>query len=169
MSHRPAVTGLRSFVGADDPYPVVPSGHYPAPYWPSASTLPLLGFAHLPLTGGVGPLLDVPPWGWRCPESFNGEPAEQATKPAGGCGTGTRVRFHQSRARSGGGAVTAVVDGKHLLKSLEIQPEVVDPEDTEMLADLVMAAVNEAIRQAVDTSEAEMSKITGGINMPGLF
>ena len=72
-------------------------------------------------------------------------------------------------ARSGGGAVTAVVDGKHLLKSLEIQPEVVDPEDTEMLADLVMAAVNEAVRQAVETSETEMSKVTGGMNLPGMF
>ena len=72
-------------------------------------------------------------------------------------------------ARSGGGAVTAVVDGKHLLKSLEIQPEVVDPEDTEMLADLVMAAVNEAIRQAVETSETEMSNVTGGMNLPGMF
>ena len=70
---------------------------------------------------------------------------------------------------AGGGAVTAVVDGKHIVKKLEIKPEVVDPEDVDMLADLVMAAVNEAIRQAVDTSEAEMSKITGGINMPGLY
>ena len=70
---------------------------------------------------------------------------------------------------AGGGAVTAVVDGKHIVKKLEIKPEVVDPEDVDMLADLVMAAVNEAIRQAVDTSEAEMSKITGCINMPGLF
>ena len=70
---------------------------------------------------------------------------------------------------AGGGAVTAVVDGKHIVKKLEIKPEVVDPEAVDMLADLVMAAVNEAIRQAVDTSEAEMSKITGGINMPGLF
>ena len=72
-------------------------------------------------------------------------------------------------ARSGGGAVTAVVDGKHRLKTLEIQPEVVDPEDTEMLADLVIAAVNEAVRQAAETSEAEMSKVTGGMNLPGMF
>ena len=75
----------------------------------------------------------------------------------------------QYTVTAGGGAVTAVVDGKHIVKKLEIKPEVVDPEDVDMLADLVMAAVNEAIRQAVDTSEAEMSKITGGINMPGLF
>ena len=72
-------------------------------------------------------------------------------------------------ARSGGGACTAVVDGKHRLKTLEIQPEVVDPEDTEMLADLVIAAVNEAVRQAAETSEAEMSKVTGGMNLPGMF
>ena len=72
-------------------------------------------------------------------------------------------------ARSGGGAVTAVVDGKHRLKTLEIQPEVVDPEDTEMLADLVIAAVNEAVRQAAETSEAEISKVTGGMNLPGMF
>lgn len=63
----------------------------------------------------------------------------------------------------------AVVDGKHRLKTLEIQPEVVDPEDTEMLADLVIAAVNEAVRQAAETSEAEMSKVTGGMNLPGMF
>ena len=72
-------------------------------------------------------------------------------------------------ATVGGGAVTAKVDGKHQVLSIDIKPEVVDPDDVEMLSDLVMAAVNEAIRQAVATSEQEMSKITGGLNMPGLF
>ncbi|HCA28795.1 MAG TPA: YbaB/EbfC family nucleoid-associated protein [Ruminococcaceae bacterium] len=72
-------------------------------------------------------------------------------------------------ASSGGGAVTATVTGKHNITKLEIKPEVVDPEDVEMLADLVMAAVNEAIRQAAENSEAEMSKISGGLSMPGLF
>ena len=72
-------------------------------------------------------------------------------------------------ATAGRGAVTAVVDGKHMLKSLQIKPEVVDPEDVEMLADLVTAAVNEAVRQAADTAEAEMGKVTGGMNMPGMF
>ena len=72
-------------------------------------------------------------------------------------------------ATAGGGAVTAVVDGKHKVKSLEIKPEVVDPEDVEMLADLVAAAVNEAIRQAVETSETEMAKITSGAGRPGMF
>ena len=72
-------------------------------------------------------------------------------------------------AAAGGGAVSATVNGTHQITKLEIKPEVVDPEDVEMLADLVTAAVNEAIRQAVETSEAEMGKVTGGLNMPGLF
>lgn len=72
-------------------------------------------------------------------------------------------------AAAGGGAVTATVNGKHQLVRLEIKPEVVDPEDVDMLADLVIAATNEAIREAVSTSEAEMGKITGGLSMPGLF
>lgn len=72
-------------------------------------------------------------------------------------------------ATAGGGAVTAVVDGKHMVKSIVLKPEVVDPEDVEMLSDLIMAAVNEAIRQAAETTETEMSKVTGGLNMPGLF
>ncbi len=72
-------------------------------------------------------------------------------------------------ATAGGGAVTAVVDGTHMVQSLTLRPDVVDPEDIEMLSDLVIAAVNEAIRKAVDTSEEEMGKLTGGINMPGLF
>ena len=72
-------------------------------------------------------------------------------------------------ASAGGGAVTAVVDGTHMVQSLTLQPDVVDPEDIEMLSDLVIAAVNEAIRKAVDTSEQEMGKLTGGMNLPGLF
>jgi len=72
-------------------------------------------------------------------------------------------------ATVGGGAVTATVSGKHEVLSIDIKPEVVDPEDVEMLADLVMAAVNEAIRQAVANSEEEMGKITGGLNLPGMF
>ena len=71
-------------------------------------------------------------------------------------------------ATVGGGAVTATVDGKHTLLSLTISQDVVDPEDVDMLTDLVTAAVNEAIRQAITTSETEMAQLTGGMNMPGL-
>ena len=72
-------------------------------------------------------------------------------------------------ATVGGGAVTAVVKGTHEVTTLNISPEVVDPDDVEMLSDLVIAAVNEAIRQAATASEAEMGKITGGLNIPGLL
>ena len=69
-------------------------------------------------------------------------------------------------AAAGGGVVTAVVNGKHELKNLEIDPEAVDPDDVEMLQDMVIAAVNEAIRAAMDDMSASMGKITGGMNLP---
>ena len=72
-------------------------------------------------------------------------------------------------ASAGGGMVSVKVNGKKELLALSIKPEAVDPEDVEMLQDLVMAAVNEALRQAAETIEREMGKMTGGINMPGLF
>lgn len=72
-------------------------------------------------------------------------------------------------AASGGGLVEVTVDGKHLVKSIKINPEAIDPEDSEMLEDLITVAVNEAIGNAVKDSETEMGAITGGLNMPGLF
>ena len=72
-------------------------------------------------------------------------------------------------ATSGGGRVTAKVNGKRELLALTIKPEAVDPDDVEMLEDMVMAAVNEALRTAADTVEREMGKLTGGMGMPGLF
>lgn len=72
-------------------------------------------------------------------------------------------------ATAGGGAVEATVDGKHMLTNLTIQPDVIDPDDAEMLSDLVMAAVNEAIRKAAGDAEEEMGKVTGGMNLPGMF
>ncbi len=72
-------------------------------------------------------------------------------------------------ATVGGGTVTAVVNGRHELTTLNVDPEVVDPDDVEMLSDLVIAAVNEAIRKAAEDSEESMGKITGGMNIPGLF
>ncbi len=72
-------------------------------------------------------------------------------------------------ATSGGGLVEVTVDGKHLIKSIKISPDAVDPDDSEMLEDLVTVAVNEAISNAIKTSEEEMSAITGGLNLPGMF
>ena len=72
-------------------------------------------------------------------------------------------------ASSGGGMVTASVNGKHEVTALEINPEAVDPDDVEMLQDLVIAAVNEAMRTAEADSAASMSKLTGGLNLNGLL
>ena len=72
-------------------------------------------------------------------------------------------------ATSGGGMVKAVVSGKQQLISLTIDPKAVDPEDVEMLQDLVVAAVSEALKQSQKMAEEEMGKITGGLNIPGLF
>jgi len=72
-------------------------------------------------------------------------------------------------AAAGGGAVTAKVNGKKELIALTIKPEAVDPDDVEMLQDLVMAAINEALRAAAETTEREMGKLTGGMNLGGLF
>lgn len=69
---------------------------------------------------------------------------------------------------SGGGAVEVTVNGSHEVKSIHIKPEVVDPDDIEMLEDMLIAALNEAMRKASDTMEREMNKITGGMNIPGL-
>ena len=68
-----------------------------------------------------------------------------------------------------GGLVSVVMTGKHQVTSVSIKPEAVDPEDVEMLEDTVMAAVNEALRLAAETTEKEMGKLTGGFNIPGLF
>ncbi|MBQ7522973.1 MAG: YbaB/EbfC family nucleoid-associated protein [Oscillospiraceae bacterium] len=72
-------------------------------------------------------------------------------------------------AQSGGGVVKAVVTGKQELQSIVIDPEAVDPEDVEMLQDLIVAAVNEAMRKAAQDQAASMSKLTGGLNLGGLF
>ena len=73
------------------------------------------------------------------------------------------------RTSVGGGAVEAVISGKKEVKELTIKPEVVDPEDVEMLQDLIMSAINEGLRQVEEVSADEMTKITGGMKIPGLF
>lgn len=72
-------------------------------------------------------------------------------------------------ASAGGGMVTATVNGKHELVSLAIKPEAVDPDDVEMLQDTVIAAVNEAMRTADNEAANNMSRLTGGLNLGGLF
>lgn len=72
-------------------------------------------------------------------------------------------------ASSGGDAVKAIVTGKLEVKEIQMQPEVVDPEDVEMLGDLITAAVNEALRAASAEKEATMESLSGGLNLPGMF
>ena len=69
-------------------------------------------------------------------------------------------------ATAGGGAVSATINGQKVLTELTITPEAVDPDDVEMLQDLIMAAVNEAIRAADEAASGSMSQITGGLNLP---
>ncbi len=72
-------------------------------------------------------------------------------------------------ATSGGGMVTATVNGKHQVVDIQIKPEAVDPDDVEMLQDMVIAAVNEAMRTADTEAANNMSRLTGGLNLGGLF
>ena len=74
----------------------------------------------------------------------------------------------EASATSGGGAITVTVTGKKELKDIQINPEVVDPDDVEMLQDLIIAATNEALRQMEEISQAEMSKFTSSLGIPGL-
>ena len=81
----------------------------------------------------------------------------------------TELEAKEYSASSGGGAVKVTVTGKMELTKVEIQPEVVDPEDVEMLSDLIMAATNEALRTAAKEKEEKMDSISGGLNIPGMF
>ena len=69
----------------------------------------------------------------------------------------------------GGGMITIKMNGKKEMQSIEIKPEVVDPDDIEMLQDLIVAGVNEAISSIEKTNNDEMSKVTGNLNIPGMF
>ena len=70
---------------------------------------------------------------------------------------------------AGGGAVNVKINGKREIISIDIKPEIVDPDDIETLSDVLVAAVNEAIKKVDSVSEQEMGKVTGGLGMPGLF
>ena len=112
----------------------------------------------------------------RLPEGFGGGPknlqqiAKQAQKlQADMDALGKELDETEYTASAGGDAVKATVLGKMEIASLDIKPEVVDPDDVEMLADLVTAAVNEAMRAAADDRATKMESLSGGLNMPGLF
>ena len=70
---------------------------------------------------------------------------------------------------AGGGMVSLKINGKKEVLSMDIKPEIVDPDDTETLADIIIAAVNEGIKRVEETNSAEMAKVTGNIGLPGMF
>ena len=78
------------------------------------------------------------------------------------------IEAHEVEASAGGGAVAVKVNGRREIVDIRLAPEAVDPDDIEMLQDLIMSAVNEAMRQISEYSESEMSSVTGGLNIPGL-
>ena len=78
------------------------------------------------------------------------------------------VNLKEVTATAGGGVITVIATGAKEIKSIEIAPEVVDPDDIEMLQDLVIVAVNEALKMAEELSSSEMGKVTGGMNLPGM-
>lgn len=79
------------------------------------------------------------------------------------------IEVKEFEATAGGGAVAVKVNGKKEITSIELKPSVVDPDDIEMLQDLIMIAVNEALRSADEAMSNAMGKMTGGMNLPGLF
>ena len=83
--------------------------------------------------------------------------------------TQQEVEEAEYTASAGGGAVEVKVNGKHEVLEVNIQPDVVDPEDVEILSDMIIAATNEAIRKAVDTMEQRMNSVTSGLNLPAGF
>ena len=82
--------------------------------------------------------------------------------------TQAEIEEKEVTTTSGGGAVEVTVNGKKEITKITLKPEVVDPDDVEMLQDLIMVAVNEGIRQIEEISNTEMGKITGGLGIPGL-
>ena len=81
----------------------------------------------------------------------------------------TELEEREYEVSAGGGMVKVKINGKREILHIDIQPDIVDPDDIETLADVVTAAVNEAIKKGDSTSESEMQKITGGLNIPGLL
>ena len=81
----------------------------------------------------------------------------------------TELEEREYEVSAGGGMVKVKINGTREILHIDIQPDIVDPDDIETLADVVTAAVNEAIKKVDSTSESEMQKITGGLNIPGLL
>lgn len=78
------------------------------------------------------------------------------------------LRDRTVEATAGGGVIKVIVNGHQEVKAINIQPDVVDPEDVDMLQDLILAAINEGLKKSKEMANQEMAKLTGGLNMPGV-
>lgn len=83
--------------------------------------------------------------------------------------TQSSLQTREYAAQSGGGAVKVVVNGKHQLKSIQINPDVLSPEDVELLQDMILTSINDAMKAADDDAASTMGRITGGLNLNGMF
>ncbi len=112
----------------------------------------------------------------RLPQGFGGGPQnmnamiKQAQKMQEDMNTlQSELEAKEYEISAGGGMVKIVITGKKEVKSISIAPDIVDPDDIETLEDIITAGVNEAIKRVEDTASEEMSKITGSLNIPGMF
>lgn len=109
----------------------------------------------IPQQGGVGNMSEMLKRAQKMQEEMQEKQAELETR--------------EYEISAGGGAVTVKINGKREILSLDIQPDVVDPDDVEMLSDILIAAVNEAIKKVDTVAEEEMAKVSGQMGLPGMF
>lgn len=109
----------------------------------------------IPQQGGMGNMSDMLKKAQKMQEEMAAMQAELAER--------------EYEISAGGGAVKVKINGKHEILALDIQPDVVDPDDVEMLSDILIAAINEAIKKVDAVSEEEMAKISGQMGLPGMF
>ncbi|MBQ9736238.1 MAG: YbaB/EbfC family nucleoid-associated protein [Clostridia bacterium] len=109
----------------------------------------------IPQQGGVGNMSEMLKRAQKMQEEMQEKQAELETR--------------EYEISAGGGAVTVKINGKREILSLDIQPDIVDPDDVEMLSDILIAAVNEAIKKVDTVAEEEMAKVSGQMGLPGMF
>ena len=109
------------------------------------------------------------PKGLGGPQNMNGMMKQEQKMQEEMTALQTELEEREYEVSAGGGMVKVKINGKREILHIDIQPDIVDPDDIETLSDVVTAAVNEAIKKVDSTSESEMQKITGGLNIPGLL
>ena len=109
------------------------------------------------------------PKGLGGPQNMNGMMKQVQKMQEDMAALQSELEEREYEVSAGGGMVTVKINGKREILHMDIQPDIVDPDDIETLADVITAAVNEAIKKVDTTSESEMQKLTGGLNIPGIL